>query len=185
MAGRPREFDRDEALAKARDIFWRQGYEGTAMSDLVAATGVASASLYAAFGSKEALFREAIALYEREEGGFADRAFAEEDTPRAAIERTFREAVELYTRPSHPRGCFVVVSAATTSADNERIASFLSAHRRARTQSFVTILEPRPDAQALGDYFGMALHGIAVQARDGISKKRLLATIPVIMSVLR
>ena len=78
MAGRPREFDREQALLKARNLFWRQGYEGTSMSDLVAELGIASARIYKAFGSKEQLFREAIASYEAEEGGFADRAFAQE-----------------------------------------------------------------------------------------------------------
>ena len=65
MAGRPREFDRDEALAKARDAFWKRGYEGVSMSDLVAILDLASSRIYAAFGSKEDLFREAVALYRR------------------------------------------------------------------------------------------------------------------------
>lgn len=70
MAGRPRQFDRDQALIKARNLFWRQGYEGTSMSDLVAELGIASARIYKAFGSKEQLFREAIADYENQEGSF-------------------------------------------------------------------------------------------------------------------
>lgn len=56
MAGRPREFDRDAALNKAKLVFWQRGYEGTSMSDLVSALGIASARIYAAFGSKENLF---------------------------------------------------------------------------------------------------------------------------------
>ncbi|WP_218020410.1 helix-turn-helix domain-containing protein [Nocardia sienata] len=62
MAGRPREFDRDIALTRAQALFWERGYEGVSLADLVAATGLASASLYAAFGSKEQLFREAVML---------------------------------------------------------------------------------------------------------------------------
>ncbi|MBX9332927.1 TetR/AcrR family transcriptional regulator, partial [Serratia marcescens] len=96
MAGRPREFDREQALLKARNLFWRQGYEGTSMSDLVAELGIASARIYKAFGSKEQLFREAIASYETEEGGFADRAFAQESGIRPAIQRMLEDAVRLY-----------------------------------------------------------------------------------------
>ncbi len=69
MAGRPREFDRDQALHKAMLLFWQHGYEGTSMSALVETLGIASARIYAAFGSKEQLFREAVALYEEGEGG--------------------------------------------------------------------------------------------------------------------
>ncbi|MFS4517744.1 TetR/AcrR family transcriptional regulator, partial [Delftia tsuruhatensis] len=71
MAGRPREFDRDQALERAMLAFWRRGYEGTSMADLVQALGIASARIYAAFGSKQDLFREAVQHYEAGDGGFA------------------------------------------------------------------------------------------------------------------
>nr|WP_057929034.1 helix-turn-helix domain-containing protein [Burkholderia ambifaria] len=50
------------------EVFWRLGYEGTPMTDLTAAMGIASPSLYAAFGSKEALFRQAVEHYRETEG---------------------------------------------------------------------------------------------------------------------
>jgi AcrR family transcriptional regulator len=112
---RPREFDRDEALAKARDAFWATGYEGTSVADLVTKLGLAPARLYAAFGSKEDLFKEAVALYEAKEGGFVARALAEEPSACRAVIRMLNDAIELYTRPGRPRGC-LVVSAATSSA---------------------------------------------------------------------
>jgi AcrR family transcriptional regulator len=61
--GRPRAFDPDEALRKALAVFWERGYEGTSMNDLVEAMGIASASIYAAFGSKAELFRRTMGLY--------------------------------------------------------------------------------------------------------------------------
>jgi len=57
--GRPRSFDRAAALRRAMEVFWAKGYEGASLSDLTAAMGINSPSLYAAFGSKEALFLEA------------------------------------------------------------------------------------------------------------------------------
>ena len=60
--GRPRAFDPDAALRTALDVFWERGYEGTSMNDLVAAMGIASASIYAAFGSKAELFRRTMRL---------------------------------------------------------------------------------------------------------------------------
>jgi AcrR family transcriptional regulator len=190
MAGRPREFDRSEALAKARDAFWARGYEGTSMTDLVAALGLASARIYAAFGSKEALFREAVALYVAQEGGFAAHALEEEPTARQAIERMLREAVEIYTRREKPKGCMVVSAAANCAAENDGIRDWLAELRRLRTASIVERLEravkdgelpSKIDAGALGDHYAALLHGLSVQARDGVPKARLMAMIPAAM----
>jgi AcrR family transcriptional regulator len=59
MVGRPRSFDREEALEKAVEAFWERGYDGTSISDLTTTIGIAAPSLYAAFGDKERLFEEA------------------------------------------------------------------------------------------------------------------------------
>ncbi|WP_455288853.1 TetR/AcrR family transcriptional regulator [Cupriavidus necator] len=186
MAGRPREFDRDQALKTAMTVFWERGYEGTSMSTLVEALGLASARIYAAFGSKEALFREAVALYEAGEGGFADRAMQEEESARQAIARLLNDAVLTYTKRGRPHGCLVVSAASSCAPENEAVADWLAEHRRQRTQSIIERLhaavesgELRQDADiaALGDLYGALLHGISVQARDGVSRARLQAMI--------
>ncbi|AZD20137.1 Transcriptional regulator, AcrR family [Pseudomonas chlororaphis subsp. aurantiaca] len=191
MAGRPREFDRKQALYKARDVFWQRGFEATSMSDLVDALGIASARIYAAFGSKEALFREAIEVYESGDGAFADAALGDDISARDAIERMLREAVELYTQPDRPQGCMVVSSATNCSADNDGIREWLAEHRRDRTRSIIERLEQavragelpkRTDVMSLGDCYATVLHGLSVQARDGIGKSRLLAMIPMAMA---
>jgi AcrR family transcriptional regulator len=193
MAGRPREFDRDTALQQARNLFWSRGYEVTSMSDLMAATGVASASLYAAFGGKEALFREAIGNYEAREGGFASRALDEEPTAYRAIERMLRDAVMLFTRRGGPSGCMVVTSTVNCSPGNDAVQKWLSDRRRARGASIAARLqaaveagELRPDTnvEALADCYATLLQGLSVQARDGIPRNRLLATVDSAMQML-
>ncbi|AZC27141.1 TetR/AcrR family transcriptional regulator [Pseudomonas sessilinigenes] len=193
MAGRPREFDRNQALRQALELFWARGFETTSMADLVAALGIASARIYAAFGSKEALFREAIELYESHEGGFADRALAEEPSARAAIARLLEEAVQLYTRPGQPLGCMVVSSAVNCSSDNDGVRQWLAEHRLARTASIVQRLQAavqsgelagHGDATSLGDYYSTVLHGLSVQARDGASAEQLRKVVALAMGVL-
>ena len=61
--GRPREFDADDVLERAVQLFWEQGYEATSVSDIVVATGLNKSSLYNAFGSKEELFSRALQRY--------------------------------------------------------------------------------------------------------------------------
>ena len=193
MAGRPREFDRALALKRAMTAFWERGYEGTSMASLVDALGIASARIYAAFGSKEQLFREAVALYEAGDGGFATRALDGERSARAAVERLLRDAVTIYTRRGHPHGCLVVSAATNCTAENDGVLDWLAEHRRQRTRSIIDRLQAAKDSgelradvdvAALGDYYATLLHGLSVQARDGVSRARLLAMIDPAMAAL-
>ena len=189
MAGRPREFDREEALRIAKEVFWQRGYQGTSLSDLVAALGIASARIYAAFGSKENLFREAIALYLTEEGAFADAALSQPDT-RQAVRQLLVNAVEAYTRDDRPHGCMVVLSLTNYGRDNEEIMAWLAGYRRERIEGIIERirqgvesgeLPENTDIQGLGDYVATVFHGISIQARDGVSRARLLAMTDIAM----
>lgn len=173
--------------------FWRRGYEGTSMADLVQALGIASARIYAAFGSKQDLFREAVQRYEAGDGGFADRAMAQEPRVRDALARVLRDAVATYTDDAHPLGCMVVTAATNCAEENEAVAAWLAEHRRQRTQSLIDRLQRAldegelragTDVQALGDFYATQLHGISVQARDGVPRERLLAAVQTALLLL-
>jgi AcrR family transcriptional regulator len=134
-----------------------------------------------------------VELYEAKEGGFAARALAEEPTARRAIERMLREAVDVYAAPGNPRGCMVVSAATNCTNENDAVMRWLAEHRRARTKSIVDRLrqaakegelDPETDVAALGDYFAALLHGLSVQARDGVPRKRLLALIRLALRTL-
>src|SRR4051812_3805314 len=85
IMGRPRSFDSDAALDRALEVFWRQGYEGTAISDLTKAMGINNApSLYNAFGNKEQLFRKVLDRYADGPARYIREAF-DQPTARAAV----------------------------------------------------------------------------------------------------
>jgi AcrR family transcriptional regulator len=180
-AGRPREFDRDEALERALDVFWRQGYEGTSLSDLTAAMGINRPSLYAAFGNKEALFRQALDRYSDVHMAFI-RAAVDEPTARAAIEALLRGYAASVTNPLTPPGCLTVQgalasgpSAASIRAEliERRIAGeeMLTARlRRARNEGD---LGPDADPCDLARYVSTIAQGLAVQAAGGASRRHL------------
>lgn len=109
--GRPRGFDRDRALEQALRVFWEHGYQGASMTALTSAMGIKSPSLYAAYGSKEELFREALALYAATEGSYTRRALDEQPTARASVEAALRDNAAAYTDPATPRGCLVILAA--------------------------------------------------------------------------
>lgn len=196
MAGRPREFDEGKALRQAKDLFWERGYEGVSMSDLTQELGLASARIYAAFGSKEELFRKAILLYEEGEGGFADEALNSTLPLWDSIEQMFARAIDLYTQ-KHKRkslGCMVVSSAVNCTEENDAIRKWLQDHRRQRTHSIIRRferaveqgeIEGATDAPAIGDLCASMLHGISVQARDGVSRSRLRAMVRMQISALK
>src|SRR5579859_1340790 len=101
---RHREFDVDQALDGALDVFWRKGYEGTSMSDLTEAMGITRPSLYATFGNKEELFRKALDRYDSTCMAFTREAM-KQPTARAVVDRLLHGFADAQTDPAHPSGC--------------------------------------------------------------------------------
>src|SRR5271155_2967352 len=93
-AGRPREFDRDLALDAAMRVFWRHGFEGASLTALTTAMGISRPSLYAAFGDKAGLFREAVVRYGAGPGRYVRRALGQ-PTAREAAETLLRGTAAL------------------------------------------------------------------------------------------
>ncbi len=176
--GRPRGFDREQALDAGMRLFWKHGYEATSIDRVKQAMGgLSSASFYAAFGSKEALFREAVARYNATYGQviapLSDLALSSRD----ALERTLRGSAGMQTDSSHPPGCLVALSAAAWSPESAGLEESLASERRcnraavrARVEGAVAAGELRADTDvdALTTLFDGLLVGFAVQARDGV-----------------
>src|SRR5258706_12088937 len=111
--GRPRSFSREQALERALELFWARGYEGATLSDLQEAMGgITAPSFYAAFGSKEGLFREVVELYSATQGTPMVTALTQGATARASIEGLLRAALAAFFQRNCPRGCLLVLSAA-------------------------------------------------------------------------
>src|SRR5438132_604751 len=127
--GRPREFDIDEALDRALEVFWRNGYEGTSLSDLTEAMGISRPSLYAAFGNKEELFQKALERYTEVSHGFLQECL-EQPTARTAIEMLLYGA-SVVREGEYVRGCLLVKGALTGSNNSLSVQQELTARRAA------------------------------------------------------
>lgn len=180
--GRPRAFDRDAALLAAMRTFWTQGYEGTSIQDLVQAMGVNKPSLYATFGCKEEIFREAIELYDRVEGRATSQSLAQARTAREAVETMLRANARAYAVAEGPRGCMIVLSSLLGAPENARVRAYLADNRLAgetllkdRLAQGIAQgdLAPTADIAQLAAFYTTVLEGLSIQARDGAGADKL------------
>ena len=190
--GRPRTFDPDIALRQALDLFWERGYEGTSLSDLAGAMGIASASIYACFGSKEDLFRKVMALYGRTSGAPPRAALREQPTARAAIHAMLRATADQVTGPDTPHYCMLILGAPTGAVENHAVREFLADRRRdmlttirerlARGATDGDLTAPPARLDAIARYYTTVVQGLSVQARDGADRAELEAVISCAMA---
>ena len=180
VVGRPREFDIEQALTAALKVFWRKGYDGASLTDLTEAMGITRPSLYCAFGNKEALFKRALDLYEREKLAFIDYALA---APSAydVVERMLTGGCLAYSDPETP-GCMGLNSVLSNQGVASEAIRQELADRRLDTEG--RLRARFEQAKVDGDLededpAGLALYvmtvgqGIALQAGVGASREAL------------
>jgi AcrR family transcriptional regulator len=171
------------------ELFWHCGYDGASIHDLTQAMGIKPPSLYAAFGSKEELFREAVDLYNT--GSPTWRALEEGATARESIERMLRENVADYVDPETPVGCFIVLGAPIGGPGSRSVQDYLAALRRETADTIAKRVErgidegdvpAGTDTIAAGEYYNTVLNGISISARDGSSRDALDAVVDAAMA---
>ena len=190
--GRPREFDRADALRAAVRLFWERGYEATSLAELKAAMGgLSAASFYAAFSSKESLFREAVAEYAATHGRVTDPLRDPSLPPRQAVERALRASARMQSDPTHPPGCLVAQGMTNCSPENEHVGAVLAAERDGNRRGLLACvrravaageLPADTDAVALAAMYNTFLLGLSCQARDGVPAATLDAAVTRLMA---
>ncbi|MBB3656438.1 AcrR family transcriptional regulator [Rhizobium sp. BK650] len=181
--GRPRAFDREAALAKATRLFWEKGFEATSITDLTEAMGIGSPSLYAAFGSKEALYAEALNYYQETNETLVWAGFRAAPTAREAVKAFLMDSAAVLTGSvvDIPLGCMVVLS----SVGSEGHAELGELVRTARAVTLDLLklrltqavsageIPPSTDIHGLARFVQTVQNGMSILARDGASRSEL------------
>ena len=183
--GRPRQYDPDEALAKAAAVFWKRGYAATSLDDLAAATGMNRPSLYAAFGDKRDLYLATLERYRQLSRAAALKLLADDPPLRVYLRRYYEAALDAYRAgEDNARGCYSISTAPAQATVDPAVRTYLSDSIR-NTDAFLADLIAKgrergevaagADPSALAQIATAALHTIAVRSRVGAGRKELLA----------
>jgi TetR/AcrR family transcriptional regulator, copper-responsive repressor len=185
--GRPRAYQPDVALGKALDLFRKDGFAGTSLDDLSAATGMNRPSLYGAFGDKRELYIKSYARY-RDDARIATIDIFRDELPiRKRLQRIYGVALDIYlSGDAGPRGCFSVMTAASEAVFDPEIRglvldafteldkAFAGCFRRAKESGE---LAASADATILAQMASATLHTVAIRARAQVPRKELEAIV--------
>lgn len=189
---RPKEFDEQQVLRDAVDVFWRKGYKATSIQDLVGATGLAEGSLYNTFGGKRQLFLRAFAKYRARMEKYL-LAIQQSDEPLEAIAELFDKIATGLSRQRDFRGCLVTNTTIELAPHDEQVraelqasykemeAAFRQALRRAQRQQQ---LAESANTRALARFLLQSLEGMRVMAKADVGARALRDMADVSLSVL-
>ncbi len=180
--GRPRAFDEAEVLDAATRLFWERSYEGTSIKDLTEVMGLTPPSVYAAFGSKEALYDRVLDRYAETFGWSLLRELDGSPNLKRAITALMQDWARLLTGERHPKGCMISLGMPAHAPDQAGIAQGVANRRAATRRLFLDRLEvdrdqlPQgTDLTALANYLATVIAGLSMLARDGLTTAELLA----------
>jgi TetR/AcrR family transcriptional regulator, copper-responsive repressor len=183
--GRPRQYEPDQALANAAESFWKNGYGGTSLDDLAAATGMNRPSLYAAFGDKGDLYLKTLERYQRKSRSKTIELLADRPSLQLFLTRFYDGALEIYRAGGEDaRGCYSISTAPAQATVDPAIREFLDESIRGTDDFLAGVIgEARKrgeiaasaDPAALAQIATATLHTIAVRSRVGASRKQLKA----------
>lgn len=180
--GRPRLLDREVGLDVAARLFWEHGYEGTSIADLTEAMGIPPPSLYATYGSKDDLYRQALDhINERENKQWLETLQGK--MPACdAIAFYLHDAAARFTAPGRPRGCMISTAVLQHAEKSESVAQLVAAWRERGFKAIKTRfdravsegeLAAGTDTDALARFYGAVVQGMSAQACDGASRAAL------------
>lgn len=168
--GRPRAYDPDIALARARDTFWWAGYAGTSLDELAIAMRMNRPSIYGAFGGKEVLYLKAVARYADDSRTALANALAQPRPLPETLRGVYHGAARWYLAgDGGPRGCFLIGTAVTEARRNQKVRAIVESTFDAFTDIFADRFERAAQEGELAQHSPTALAHIATGTLNTIA----------------
>ncbi|RJF93686.1 TetR/AcrR family transcriptional regulator [Sphingomonas cavernae] len=173
--GRPRAFDKENAVETAMRLFHARGYDAVGVAELGTELGIRPPSFYAAFGNKAGLFAEALERYYNSDANIFSIASEPKGSVIEVIERTLMLAAQTYPEHDGVAGCLVLDGTRNTT-DPEARALTAAAKQAGRDaiRAFIAT-EYRDRAEELSQFVAIAMAGMSAAARDGADEATLRA----------
>ncbi len=178
------EFDREKVLQKAMEVFWLEGYCGTSISTLVAATNLKPGSIYAAFSSKEGLFLASLDYYGRQSVDTLNEFIVIADTPLQGIKDFLLKIIREIKDGNTNVSCFLVNTILEVTPDKTMIRDEVNKHLTAIESTLFTALirsqktgelSPHQDPRSLAKFIMLNIWGLRVLAKTNPDKETVNA----------
>ena len=190
---RHKEFDRDEALHKAMEVFWSRGYEAASVGELVRHMGINRQSLYDTFGDKQALYLQALDRYREVEGRKTLELLERPGSVKKALRQLFEGVVDGSLCGGERRGCFVGNAMSERAGRCPETAARACGQLAAAEEAFYRALlrgkregeiEGGRDLRAVARFLFSSLQGLQLMAKATQDRKTLQDVVKVTLSVL-
>ncbi|MFD2100532.1 TetR/AcrR family transcriptional regulator [Flagellimonas iocasae] len=190
---RTKQFNEEEILKKAMELFWERGFHATSIQNLVTCLGINRASLYDTFGGKEELFNKVFTYYRKKNGDTLRSTLEQEKSVKAGFCRLFEDAIEKAQTDTAQKGCFVVNTTTELIPGDETIHNALRENKENAERIFIEHIkkgiesgeiDASKDAESIGPMLFALFSGLQVMAKVDPDPNKLRKLVKSGLSVL-
>jgi len=191
---RKKEFDEDELLEKAVNLFWQKGYNATSAQDLVDGLGINRSSLYNAYTDKRTLFKMSLTHYQLKQTNAMIAMLARAENAKKALKQVFSRLVQESAEDGTLRGCFMVNTAVELASIDEEIGAIVKKNNKSVEDALTKLIEKgqkdgqfssKTNARAFARFIFGNITAIKVAARTGADRKTLEDTAEIALAALK
>ena len=172
---RTKDFDENEVLTKAIQVFWHKGYNGTSMQDLVDGLGISRSSLYDTYTDKHTLFVKALESYQNSGAGKIQEIINNSGSAKDIVKRLLEFATNELLGDKQQKGCFMVNAEVEVAPHDAEVNSLVCKNDQQMEEAFYQVIKKgqengeirnQQDARALSRFIFNTVKGMRVTAKS-------------------